>query len=152
MANAKTTEEAVADPLTGAELIRMVQGGVNVKGTASAVAALGSGFSVVAQTFTGTVTLDMTTYVGIPEVVFEGQATGNFTLNVTNGAHRQKISLFIKQDATGSRIWTSGANIRTNADIPSIVLSTTAAKADAIALRWNGTDGKADVLAITKGI
>jgi hypothetical protein len=45
MANKKISELANAGALTGAELIEAVQGGVNVKTTAQAIADLGSGAS-----------------------------------------------------------------------------------------------------------
>ena len=150
MANLKTSQETLGSVLSGTEKVRITQGGVSVYVPASYFGALASGFADVSQTFTGTVTFDLSPYAGIPEVFINGSATGNFTFNPTNGFNGQKITLRIKQSG-GSKIWTSGANVRLNADIPSIVLSTADTKTDYIALRWHAADGKADVLAITKG-
>lgn len=151
MSDLKASAETLASALSGTEYWRAVQSGSNVRMTAAMVAALVNGSGQVAQTFTGTVTFDLTAYAGIAEVVIYGTATGNFTFNPTNGEAFQKITLYIKQDATGSRLWTSGANIRLNTDIASITLTTTAAKTDFIAMRWHPSDGKADVLAVIHG-
>lgn len=108
-------------------------------------------FVVVAVTYAATTTVDLSSYASYATVVLDLTLTGNVTFNLTNGADGQTIKLRCRQDASGSRIWTSGANLRFSADIASIVLSTGASKLDYIAFEWNGTDTKADVLAINKG-
>ncbi len=106
---------------------------------------------VVTVTYAGTTTVDLSTYASYAIVILDLTLTGNVTFNLTNGTDGQIIRLRVRQDGSGNEIWTSGANLRFNADITSIVLSTAASKLDYIAFEWNGTDSKADVLAITKG-
>jgi hypothetical protein len=151
MSDVKTSAETAATALSGTEIIRGVQGGANVRMTSGAIAALGAGFAVVAVTYAATTTVDLSPYAGIPKVILNLTLTGNVTFNLTNGEDGQVIEVRVRQDATGSRIWTSGANLRLSADITSIVLSTAASKLDYIGLQWNGTNSKADVLALNKG-
>jgi len=108
-------------------------------------------FIVVPVTYAATTTVNLSPYSAIGTVILDLTLTGNVTFNLTNGTDGQVIKLRCRQDGTGSRIWTSGANIRLSADITSIVLSTAASKLDYIGFEWNGTNSKADVLAINKG-
>lgn len=108
-------------------------------------------YVVVSVTYAATTSVDLSTYASYAIVILDLTLTGSVTFNLTNGTDGQVIKLRVRQDATGGRIWTSGANLRLNADIASIVLSTAASKLDYIGFEWNSTDGKADVLAITKG-
>jgi hypothetical protein len=107
--------------------------------------------SIVAVTYAATTTVDLSPYANSAVVILDLTLTGNVTFNLTNGTDGQVVKLRCRQDGTGSRIWTSGANIRLSADITSIVLSTGASKLDYLGFEWNGTNGKADVLAINKG-
>lgn len=76
----------------------------------------------------------------------------NFTLaNPTNPVHDQKIMLAIRQDGVGSRVMTLDTAWRLGADIPSVVLSTAINKTDYLGGRYNGADGKWDVIAFVKG-
>lgn len=152
MSNVKTSAESPAATLSGTELVRIVQGGINVRTSTSAIAALGSGYSVVSQPYAATITFDLSPYAGIPEVVIViGTLTGNLTFNLTNGQDFQKITVVTTQDVSGSRIWSSGANLSMSADITSIVLSTAGSKEDWLAFRWRTSNGKARILAINKG-
>lgn len=108
-------------------------------------------YVVATVTYAGTTTVDLSTYASYATVILDLTLTGAVTFNLTNGTDGQVIKLRCRQDGTGSRIWTSGANIRLSADITSIVLSTAVSKLDYIGFEWNGTDSKADVLAINKG-
>ena len=108
-------------------------------------------FVVVTQAYSSSVTFDLSTYSSYATVIIDVTLTGNITWNFTNGTDGQAVKLRCRQDATGSRIWTSGANVRVSADIGSITLTTTPSKLDYIGFEWNATDGKADVLAINKG-
>lgn len=108
-------------------------------------------YIVVAVAYAATITVDLSGYASYATVILDTTFTGPATVNLTNGTDGQVIKYRARQDGTGSRIWTSGANLRFSADIASIVLSTGASKLDYIAFEWNGTDGKADVLAINKG-
>lgn len=150
MANAKISELTDASALSGTEQLACVQGGVTLKTTAADIAALG-GKIVVTVTYAATTTVDLTNYSAYSIVILDLTLTGNVTFNITNGTDGQAIKLRVRQDATGSRIWTSGANLRFSADITSVTLSTTASKLDYVAFEWNGTDGKADVLATNYG-
>lgn len=153
MANVKTSDEAPAGPLSGAELVRLVQDGGNVKATVSQLVAFASsGIVVVAVTYAATTTVDLSPYSSFTVVILDLTLTGNVTFNLTNGTNGQAVKLRVRQDSTGSRIWTSGANLRFGTDITSIVLSTAASKLDYIGFEWNGTNSKADVLAIVKGM
>lgn len=106
---------------------------------------------VVAVTYAATTTVDLASYSGYVIVILDLTLTGDVTFNLTNGTDGQIIRLRVRQDATGSRIWTSGANLRFSTDITAITLSTAASKLDYIAFEWNGTDSKADVLATNFG-
>jgi hypothetical protein len=117
----------------------------------SGAPAISAPFVVDTVPYSGTVTVDLSPYAAYATVILDLTLTGDVTFDVTNGTDGQVIKLRVRQDATGSRIWTSGANLRLSADIASIVLSTAASKLDYIGFEWNGTDGKADVLAINKG-
>lgn len=77
--------------------------------------------------------------------------TGNPTINLTSGAHGQKIMLRLKQDGTGSRTVTWGSAVRFGADIPSVTLSTTAGKTDVIGFVFDAVAGKYDLVAVAKG-
>ncbi len=101
--------------------------------------------------YAGTLTVDLSVYASYQTIILDLTLTGDVTFNLTNGADGQAIKLRVRQDGSGAHVWTSGANLRFSADITSIVLSTAASKLDYIAFEWNGTDGKADALAINKG-
>ena len=152
MADLKTSDETSASALSGTELVRIVQSGANARTTTADIAALsGSGSVIVTVSYSATTTFDLTSYSLYKTVILDLTLTGNVTFNLTNGTDGQVIKLRVRQDATGSRVWTSGANIRLSADIAAITLSTAASKLDYIGFAWNGTDGKADVLAVNKG-
>lgn len=150
MADLKTSDESPASSLSGTELVRIVQGGSNARATTAQIAALG-GTAIATISYSATTTVDLSAYSGARTVILDITLTGNITFNLTNGSDGQVIKVRVRQDGSGNHIWTSGANLRLSADIPSIVLSTGASKLDYIGLEWNSTNGKADVLAITKG-
>lgn len=106
---------------------------------------------VLAQAYLASTTVDLTPYPFCTEVIVDITLAGNVTFNITNGKDGQKIIVRCRQDATGNRTWTSGANLRFSADTPSITLSTGANKLDYLAFRWNGTDSKADFQASNLG-
>lgn len=106
---------------------------------------------VVAVSYAATTTVDLAPYARWDTVILDLTLTGDVEFNLTNGTDGQTVKLRCRQDGSGNHIWTSGANLRFSADITSIVLSTAASKLDYIGFEWNGTDGKADVLAINKG-
>lgn len=108
-------------------------------------------YIVVAVSYAATTTVDLAAYAAFDTVILDMTLTGNVTFNITNGTDGQIIRLRVRQDGSGNRIWTSGANLRFSADITSIVLSTGVSKLDYIAFEWNGTDSKADVLATNYG-
>lgn len=108
-------------------------------------------FVVVTQSYSSSVTFDLSTYAAYATVIIDITLTGNITWNFSNGTDGQVIKMRVRQDGGGSRIWTSGAALRFSADITSIVLSTAASKLDYIGFEWNGTDSRADVLAMNKG-
>lgn len=152
MSDVKTSAETAASALSGAELVRVVQDGVNVRTTTTDIAALAGASVIVATvTYAATTTVDLTAYAGYKFVILDLTLTGDVTFNITNGVDGQVIKLRVRQDGSGNRIWTSGANLRLSGDITSIVLSTAASALDYIGFEWNGTDSKADVLAINKG-
>src|SRR5690349_20664766 len=68
-------------------------------------------FVVVAVTYAATTTVDLSSYASYATVILDLTLTGNVTFNLTNGADGQTIKLRVRQDASGSRIWTSGANL-----------------------------------------
>lgn len=78
---------------------------------------------------------------------------GNRTIANPTGtpAPGQQLQLRFKQDATGSRTLTWGANFRFSTDLPSPTLTTTAGKTDYLMFQWNSVDSKWDFMAITKG-
>lgn len=154
MSDVKATLETAASALSGAEIVRIVQGGNTVRTTLAEIIALVQLGATITPTFSSTITVDLASYAGIPEVIIDLATTpvsGNFTFDLINGTNRQKIIVIVKQDATGSRIWTSGSHLRMSTDITSIVLSTAGGKTDYLGFRWNGTAVKADILAINKG-
>jgi len=76
----------------------------------------------------------------------------NFTLdNPTNSESGQKILYRIKQDGTGSRVMTLGANFRLGTDITDTTLSTAASTVDYMGVVYNSTDAKWDVVLFIKG-
>lgn len=139
-----------ASALDGTELVPVVQGGADKKSTAADIAAFGH-FIVVAVIYAATTTVDLSTYSSYATVILDLTLTGNVTFNLTNGTDGQRIEVRVRQDATGSRVWTSGANLRMSSDIPSITLSTAASKLDKLGFEWVGADGKADINATNKG-
>jgi hypothetical protein len=108
-------------------------------------------FVVDTVAYSATTTVDLSTYDSYAIVILDLTLTGDVTFNLTNGADGQIIKLRCRQDGSGNHLWTSGANLRFSADITSITLSTGASKLDYIGFEWNGTNGKADVLAVNKG-
>lgn len=120
---------------------------------ATAGAATGTGGMIVlAPAYAATVTVDLTTYSAYPIVVVNvGTLTGNITFNISNGTDGQMIRVRFKQDATGSRILTAGANLRGSVDTAIPALSTAANALDRLAFEWHSTAGKADLVAYNKG-
>lgn len=100
---------------------------------------------------TGTVTLDLSSYAAYPIVIYDATLTGNITFNITNGTNGQVIRCRFRQDGTGGRTFTAGANLRFSTDIPSLTLTTTLSKIDRVAFEWDGAASKADILATNKG-
>lgn len=77
---------------------------------------------------------------------------GNLSsITITGAVDGQSCLMRLKQDATGSRTITWPTNVRFNADITNVILSTTANKLDFIGLRYHQSDSKYDVVAFTKG-
>jgi len=140
-----------AGTLTGSEIVPIVQAGADRQTTTGTIAALAAGKVVVAVSYVASVVVDLSTYSSYLTVILDLTLTGNVTFNLINGTDGQVIKLRCRQDAIGSRIWTSGANIRASTDIPSITLSTGASKLDYIGFEWNSADGKADILATNLG-
>lgn len=77
--------------------------------------------------------------------------TGNAVVTFSGGVDGQKLMLRTTQDSTGSRLLSLSGNVRYNADIPSIVLTTTANKTDRLGFIFDSTLGKYDVVAVAKG-
>ena len=155
MSDVKTSAETLVSALSGAELIRIVQSGLNARCTIEQIVALIQLGATVTPTFSSTITIDLTDYAGIPEVIVDLETTpvsGDFTFDVVNGqTDRQKITVIVKQDVTGSRIWTSGSHLAMTDDITSIVLSTASNKVDYLGFRWNASKSKAVILATNRG-
>jgi len=91
-----------------------------------------SSFSNLGNSGTGTITADLTT-----ANTFKVTATGNFTLAFSNPGAKQKFTLIIQQDGTGSRTVTWPSTIRwlngtgaTNSTTDAPTLTTTASKFD----------------------
>lgn len=140
----------------------------DVTGLTAALAALAP---LASPALTGTATVVNLTqsgrYVSTPEVLTDAATIavdaslgndftvtlgGNRTLgNPTNSVNGQKILFAIRQDGTGNRTLTLGADYRLGTDITSVTLSTAAGKTDYLGVRYNGTDSKWDVIAFTKG-
>lgn len=80
-------------------------------------------------------------------------AASNFTFNAPATAARdgQKVVIIIKQDGTGSRIWTSGTNLRFGDDVTGVTLDTDANHNTYITLIYNPIDSVWDVVAVVKG-
>jgi len=150
--NLKVSAEAAATALTGAEFVRVVQGGLNARTTTQEIADLASTSQNLPVTipYSATLTIDLAEYAYTP-FVFDLELTGNVLLDFTNGFDGQVIRARIKQDGTGGRTWTQGSNIRFSDGIPVFVLSTVADRLDYIAFEWHEVDGKADVLAYNRG-
>lgn len=78
------------------------------------------------------------------------RALGNPT-NVPAVGRTQMILFAVRQDGAGNRALTFGSDYRFGTTIASITLSTGANKTDYIGVRWNGTDSKWDVIALSQG-
>jgi len=75
-----------------------------------------------------------------------------FTLaNPTNPTNGQRITLRIKQDATGGRVITYDTKFRFGTDLATAVLSTGANKVDYLGFVYGSTDDKWDVVALERG-
>lgn len=85
--------------------------------------------------------------------LFYCTAGSNFTFNAPASPARagQKVVIVIKQDGTGSRIWTSGSNLRFGDDITGVTLDTDANHNTYITLIHNPIDDIWDVVAVVKG-
>lgn len=84
--------------------------------------------------------------------IFDLTMAGDRTIaNPTNPVDGQRILYRLRQDATGTRIPTWGANFRFSADIPQPVLSTTANKLDRIAFEYTSADTKWDCIGVSRG-
>lgn len=98
-------------------------------------------------TFSGNPSIDVS--LGDP---IDMTLTGNVTAAaLSGGIDGQKITLRLKQDATGGRTWAFTSSARFGTDITAITLSTAANKTDYIGLIYHATDDKYDVVAFTKG-
>lgn len=76
---------------------------------------------------------------------------GNTVVTFSGGVDGQKLMLRTTQDSTGSRLMSLSSNVRYNADVPTVVLTTTANKTDRIGFIFDSTLGKYDVVAVAKG-
>ena len=107
---------------------------------------------ILAPAYAASVTVDLTSYTAYPIVVVNvGTLTGDITFNISNGADGQMIRCRFKQDGTGSRLLTAGANLRGSTDTAIPALSTAAGTLDRMAFEWHAGDGKADLVAYNKG-
>lgn len=115
-------------------------------------APVSSALTVLSPAYAASVTVDLTSYTAYPIVVVNvGTLTGDVTLNISNGADGQMIRVRFKQDGTGSRTLTAGANLRGSTDTAIPALSTAANSLDRLAFEWHAGDGKADLVAYNKG-
>lgn len=107
---------------------------------------------VLSPAYAASVTVDLTSYTSYPIVVVNvGTLTGNVTFNITNGTDGQIVRARFKQDGTGGRTFTAGADLRFSTDTPSPTLTTSANKLDRLAFEWHGGDSKADLIATNLG-
>lgn len=127
-------------------------GGTGATGPTGATGATGPLASyVLSPAYSSTVTVDLTSYSAYRDVIVNvGTLTGDITFNITNGFDGQIIRVRFKQDGTGSRVFTAGANLRFSATTPYPTLTTTAGAIDRLGFEWHATDGKADLVAINK--
>jgi hypothetical protein len=80
------------------------------------------------------------------------QLTGDATVQHTNAVVGQRLNLVLQQDATGTRLITSGAEIRFGTDIPSITLTTDPDKQDKVGFVYNDDGAQFyDVISLVKG-
>lgn len=110
MADTKVSALPAADPLTGAELAYVVQGGASKRSTAAAIAALAEPAVYVALgNSSGTATVDCANGAQVTGTM---RLTGNVTLapsNVPSG-RLVTITLRVVQDGTGGRTLTFPTN------------------------------------------
>lgn len=152
-----TTTTNWLDTATYGRMYKVVAGASSITsyedhraGTGSIVTA--AAMVVLAPVYAAAVTIDLASYNASPIVVVNvGALTGNVTLNITNGVDGQVIQVRLTQDATGSRIFTAGANLRFSTTTPSPVLTTTASKLDRLTFEWHSAAGKADLTVVNKG-
>ena len=112
----------------------------------------GGGLAIVSPSYAGTVTVDLSSYASASHVVVNvGTLTGNVTFNITNGQDGQIIRARFKQDGTGGRTFTGGANIRFSTDTPTPIIDLAASRLTRLAFEWHGADGKADLVAVNRG-
>src|SRR5574340_257534 len=93
--------------------------------------------SIATLAYAATVSVDLST---VPDGgTFRCTLTGNVTLNFTGGRDGQKVTLELKQDATGSRLVTLGTGIAYGTDTPSFTATTTINKTDVLDITLSGT-------------
>lgn len=111
----------------------------------------GTSLVVVSTAYAATVTLDLSLYSAYDIVIHNvGTLTGPITYNITGGFDGQIVRARFKQDGTGGRTWTGGANIRYSATTPAPTASVGAGALDRFGFEWHAADGKADLVAINK--
>lgn len=101
----------------------------------------------IANTATGSVTCDWNSYDEIRVVL-----TSNTTFTMSGALPGQGCILKLKQDGTGGRTATFGAEVRFNSLITSFTASTIAGKADKIGFQYDDQDGYYDVVSVVPGI
>jgi hypothetical protein len=98
---------------------------------------------------TGKVTVTFSSAITIDAAlgnVFDITATGNFTLDITNMRDGQTILIRVRQDATGSRVWTLNSKFRLPGSSTSpLLLSTAASAKDHFVVTYDQTDNKFDI-------
>ncbi|MDQ3577547.1 MAG: hypothetical protein M3443_08080 [Actinomycetota bacterium] len=118
-----------------------------ITGLVSGLAAKVNKYTPVALTYGATLTIDAT--IGRH---YRVTLTGNATLaEPTGGEDGQMILLEVKQDGTGGRTLTNGADVLLGDDVTSMALSTGAGKTDLVLLLNNSGAGKWMVIGIIHG-
>lgn len=100
-----------------------------------------------AITYAATVTINCSS-----ASIFDITLTGNINIGLTSPAYDgQKITLRIKQDATGSRTVTFASSIAVGTDITGFTATTTGNKTDILGFIYNAQSTKFELVAIVKG-
>jgi hypothetical protein len=147
-----TKEENVAVD-TPATTMNFVGTPVTVTGGAgTSTVTVTTAWTTTTPAYATPLTVDLTNYAAYNNVQVDvGALTGNITLNITNGINAQKVNLRLLQDGTGGRTVAWGANMTAATDLPFPTLSTAANAIDFFLFHWDGTSGKARLLAYDRG-